>query len=47
MKRNTIGFIYSPNKNSTVNLPINKICKLLSINNLDRSKLGTIQTPNK
>ena len=46
MKRNTIGFIYSPNKNNTI-----KVCsldsKLLVINKLDKGERVIIPKPNK
>ena len=33
--KNTIGFIYTPNKtNNTLKLPSNQVCKLLSVNEL-------------
>ena len=47
-KKNTIGFIYTPIKNSsTIKLRDNSVVKVLSINNLDIEELVTITKPIK
>lgn len=47
-KKNTVGFIYSPNKNSsTLKLRDNSTIKVLSINDLDIDELVNITKPTK